>query len=70
MNKVAKLHGGSVADPSRLIKLQAGLDGTPPNLEHYLADHDIRKLDTEYRAMRDAETKKFTTLRPLLGAVG
>jgi len=33
-----------------------------PNLEHYLADIDIRKRDPAYRAMQDAEMEKLLRL--------
>jgi hypothetical protein len=33
-----------------------------PNLEHYLADVDIRKRDLAYRAMQDAEMEKLVRL--------
>jgi hypothetical protein len=33
-----------------------------PNLEHYLADLDIRKRDPDYRAMQDAEMEKLVRL--------
>ena len=33
-----------------------------PNLEHYLADTDIRERDPAYRAMQDAEMKKLVNL--------
>jgi len=33
-----------------------------PNLEHYLADIDIREQDPTYRAMQDAEMKKLISL--------
>jgi hypothetical protein len=33
-----------------------------PNLEHYLADTDIRERDPAYRAMQDAEMDKLVRL--------
>jgi hypothetical protein len=33
-----------------------------PNLEHYLADFDIRDRDPDYRAMQDAEMAKLVRL--------
>ena len=33
-----------------------------PNLEHYLADVDIRERDPAYRAMQDAELAKLVRL--------
>jgi hypothetical protein len=33
-----------------------------PNLEHYLADADIRRRDPSYRAMQDAEMAKLVRL--------
>ena len=33
-----------------------------PNLEHYLADADIRERDPAYRTMQDAEMEKLLTL--------
>jgi hypothetical protein len=33
-----------------------------PNLEHYLADLDIRERDAEYRAMQDGEMEKLIRL--------
>ena len=33
-----------------------------PNLEHYLADVDIREHDPDYRAMQDAEMDKLVWL--------
>ena len=33
-----------------------------PNLEHYLADLDIRERDRDYRAMQDAEMEKLVQL--------
>jgi hypothetical protein len=33
-----------------------------PNLEHYLADADIRRRDLSYRAMQDAEIAKLVRL--------
>lgn len=33
-----------------------------PNLEHYLADLDIRETDPGYRAMQDAEMEKLVRL--------
>lgn len=33
-----------------------------PNLEHYLADIDIRERDPAYRAMQDAEMEKLVRL--------
>lgn len=33
------------------------------NLEHYLADFDIRERDPEYRAMQDAEMEKLRAAR-------
>jgi hypothetical protein len=33
-----------------------------PNLEHYLADLDIREQDPDYRAMQDAEMQKLVHL--------
>jgi hypothetical protein len=33
-----------------------------PNLEHYLADLDIRKRDPDYRAMQNAEMEKLVQL--------
>jgi hypothetical protein len=42
------------------------LSGLPsviwPNLEHYLADIDIREQDPAYRAMQDAEMEKLVRL--------
>jgi hypothetical protein len=33
-----------------------------PNLEHYLADADIRRRDPSYRAMQDTEMAKLVRL--------
>jgi len=33
-----------------------------PNLEHYLADEDIRGRDPAYRVMQEAEMEKLVTL--------
>jgi hypothetical protein len=33
-----------------------------PNVEHYLADFDIRERDLDYRAMQDAEMEKLVRL--------
>jgi hypothetical protein len=38
------------------------LDVIWPNLEHYLADFDIRDRDHDYRAMQDAEMAKLIRL--------
>ena len=33
-----------------------------PNLEHYLADGDIRERDAAYRTMQDADMQRLVTL--------
>ena len=38
------------------------LDAVGENLDHYLADADIRARDAEYRAMQDAEMRKLVIL--------
>jgi hypothetical protein len=62
------LRAGTLSESAFRAKWQAAvvvpeqLSVIWPNLEHYLADRDLRDRDSDYRAMQDAEMEKLVQL--------
>ena len=65
-NDLESLAAGTVAEATFRDKYAAESPAVLriiwPNLEHYLADADIRRRDPSYRAMQDAEMAKLVRL--------
>jgi hypothetical protein len=66
-NDLESLAEGTVSDADFRDKYAAAespavLRSIWPNLEHYLADADIRRRDPSYRAMQDGEMAKLVRL--------
>jgi hypothetical protein len=66
-DNLESLRTGTLSESDFRGKYQAGivpdlLNVIWPNLEHYLADFDIRERDPDYRVMQDAEMEKLVRL--------
>jgi hypothetical protein len=66
-DQLEALRNGTLSESAFRAKCQAAiapdlLSAVWEYLEHYLADCDIRKRDSDYRVMQDAEIEKLVRL--------